>query len=402
MDRLYSHPMSWGLGSEPPHLGAAEVAALRLAVRDRSPVTGLTHRFYRYPARFSPNFAGTLINFFSRPGDLVLDPYMGGGTTVVEALVRGRQVVGSDINSLAMFVTRVKTTPLTDHEKNALSLWADDVVPTLSYWDIPSDLTDFICERRTRNLNLPRARPIKKVIALALRSLAILPSACSKEFARCALLNVAQGFLNGQRQTGTVDKFRRRLCSTVHAMLQAITEMDGHRDASVSPILLNHSAAELATLSPFADGRKAHLVVTSPPYPGIHMLYHRWQVDGRRETPAPYWMTDCNDGQGSAYYNFADRNRAAETAYFGESLKTLKGVRAVMHEGAVIAQLIAFSDPPRQLQRYLRVMEAASFRELHVIGRRRIWRDVPSRRWHAHLKGKTNGSREVLLLHTTA
>jgi tRNA G10 N-methylase Trm11 len=32
---------------------------------------------------------------------LVLDPYMGGGTTLVEALIAGRNVVGNDLNSLA-------------------------------------------------------------------------------------------------------------------------------------------------------------------------------------------------------------------------------------------------------------------------------------------------------------
>jgi hypothetical protein len=136
------------------------------------------------------------------------------------------------------------------------------------------------------------------------------------------------------------------------------------------------------------------------------MLYHRWQVDGRRETPAPYWLANCNDGQGNAYYNFADRPRladrrdSAESKYFAESLKTLRAIRGVMREGAVIAQLIAFSDPTRQLPQYLKNMTTAGFSEIRFEGRRRIWRDVPSRRWHANLKGRTGGSREVLLLHS--
>ena len=75
------------------------LALLRRAALDKQPVSGLTHRFYRYPARFSPIFARACIEAFSKPGDLVLDPYMGGGTTVVEAMALGRQAVGSDINS---------------------------------------------------------------------------------------------------------------------------------------------------------------------------------------------------------------------------------------------------------------------------------------------------------------
>lgn len=88
------------------------LALLRRAALDKQPVSGLTHRFYRYPARFSPIFARACIEAFSEPGDLVLDPYMGGGTTVVEAMVLGRQAVGSDINSLSVFVAQAKSSRL--------------------------------------------------------------------------------------------------------------------------------------------------------------------------------------------------------------------------------------------------------------------------------------------------
>jgi hypothetical protein len=41
---------------------------------------GHTHNFYRYPARFSPQFARAAVEAFSAPGDTVLDPFVGGGT----------------------------------------------------------------------------------------------------------------------------------------------------------------------------------------------------------------------------------------------------------------------------------------------------------------------------------
>src|SRR5262249_5964519 len=163
-------------------------------------------------ARFAPSFAGAVIELFSRPGELVLDPYMGGGTTVVEALTRRRHVIGSDINSLAVFIARVKTTSLTKSEAAALVVWADEIVPNLSYWDTDNDdLHGYIADRRTYNLSLPRARPIKKVSALALRSLTHLPTKAARDFARCALLNVGQLFLNGRRHTGSLTRFRTML-----------------------------------------------------------------------------------------------------------------------------------------------------------------------------------------------
>ena len=60
------------------------------AVHSKATVSGFTHNFYNYPARFSPLFAETVIDIFTEPGDLVLDPFMGGGTTLVAARLSGR------------------------------------------------------------------------------------------------------------------------------------------------------------------------------------------------------------------------------------------------------------------------------------------------------------------------
>jgi hypothetical protein len=281
-----------------------------------------------------------------------------------------------------------------------LRVWAEEVIPSLSYWSTPKNLDVFICARRTYNLTLPHARPIKKIIALALRTLDKLPDRQARDFARCALLNAAQLFLDGQKRSASLNEFRTRARSAVHEMLEGLADFQLHAKGCSAPILLNCSAADLPDHQPFSNGRKANLVVTSPPYPGIHMLYHRWQVDGRRETPAPYWMANCTDGRGNAFYNFADRCASAEDKYFTESLRTLKGIRTTLRLGGIIVQLVAFSVPSRQLHRYLNNMRLASFEEVRRDSEhRRLWRNVPSRRWHANLKGRLNASREVVLVH---
>lgn len=173
-----------------------------------------------------------------------------------------------------------------------------------------------------------------------------------------------------------------------------------------TPTLIHDTAMNLPALFPFQRGVRADLVVTSPPYPGIHMLYHRWQVDGRKETPAPYWIAGCMDGHGSTFYNFAGRKSDHENDYFDESLRTLSAVRAVMKKGAYFVQMIAFSRPRTQLPRYLQNMVAAGFEEVLEAQNgesaqrfRRIWRAVPNRAWYANLKGSTASSREVVLIH---
>src|SRR5262245_24483164 len=99
-----------------PTIDDAAFAEVVNGASDSEPVTGLTHNFYRYPARFSPKFVRSVIEQFSDPGDLVADPFMGGGTTLVEALALGRESVGFDISSLATFIAEVKTTLYSEHE----------------------------------------------------------------------------------------------------------------------------------------------------------------------------------------------------------------------------------------------------------------------------------------------
>lgn len=373
---------------------------LRTAAHDMAPVSGLTHKFYRYPARFSPVFAASAIREFSRPGDLVLDPYMGGGTTIVESLALGRTAVGNDLNSLSVFIARVKTTPLAARDRLALLEWAEDVVPTFSYLTPSEEIATITCDKRTVNLNLPIARPIKKIMALALLSLAELPSESARDFARCVLLNVGQWALNGRKRSTPLTEFREALSEAVVSMLEELAAFETTlASTATNPrrYLINDSAAHLHVHEPFSS-QLASLVVTSPPYPGVHMLYHRWQVDGRRESPAPYWIAACHDGQGAAYYNFADRRENAIDQYFVQSLRTLQGIRRVVKRGAHMIQMVAFSNPADHLPKYLSNMREAGFEPLRGV-RSKIERTVPSRRWHASQKGRLNGSNEVVLIH---
>lgn len=67
--------------------------------------------FHWYPGRFVPQLAGLLIDNLTKPGDLVLDPFCGSGTTLVEAHRLGRGVVGIDVNPIATLIARAKLQP---------------------------------------------------------------------------------------------------------------------------------------------------------------------------------------------------------------------------------------------------------------------------------------------------
>jgi len=47
------------------------------------------------------------IRYYTKPGDIVCDPFAGSGVTPVEALVLGRRTIAGDINPVARFITRM-------------------------------------------------------------------------------------------------------------------------------------------------------------------------------------------------------------------------------------------------------------------------------------------------------
>lgn len=71
-----------------------------------------THPIHPYPAMMIPQVAGRLIDMFAKPKALVLDPFCGSGSVLLEAFIRGYNSFGIDINPLSLLVSRVKTTPL--------------------------------------------------------------------------------------------------------------------------------------------------------------------------------------------------------------------------------------------------------------------------------------------------
>jgi len=64
-----------------------------------------------YRACFKPQLPAFFIERLTRPGETVCDPFMGRGTTPLQAALLGRRVVGSDANPLSLMLTRPRLRP---------------------------------------------------------------------------------------------------------------------------------------------------------------------------------------------------------------------------------------------------------------------------------------------------
>src|SRR5258708_1240143 len=286
------------------HQLSASSEALLAAIAAKDPVDGSTHNFYRYPARFSPLFVREVISQCSSPGDVVLDPFMGGGTTIVEALSLGRKAVGVDINSLAHFVTLAKTTPLSEGDFVVLKGWSRRLRTkrrAIGQW-----LTEPV-------KNLPTE--VQEVCGGLKAQIAKLPLERQRRFALCALLSTGRWAVDCKKEVPLASNILAKFLIHLREMIlgmQAFIEAcrgGGLKKSNIreSRNLLCRSAIGLELERKLETSRKPRLIVTSPPYPAVHILYHRWQVFGRKETPAPYWLTNMNDGETASFYTLGSR-----------------------------------------------------------------------------------------------
>lgn len=70
-----------------------------------------THCYHTYPAMMIPQVARRLLSEYKPPKcELLFDPYMGSGTSLVEASIASINSVGTDLNPLARLMAQTKTT----------------------------------------------------------------------------------------------------------------------------------------------------------------------------------------------------------------------------------------------------------------------------------------------------
>jgi len=67
---------------------------------------------HKYWARKPSNVVRRYIEYYTAPGDIVLDPFAGSGVTLIEALLCGRRAVAVDLNPVACLIMEASITPV--------------------------------------------------------------------------------------------------------------------------------------------------------------------------------------------------------------------------------------------------------------------------------------------------
>lgn len=95
------------------------------ALRNKGEFKRATQGFHTYPARLHPDAAKLLLE--ALPGESLADPFCGGGTLLVEGLIAGRRVYGSDLNPIATLVATARCAVLSDDDIEALAKELADI-----------------------------------------------------------------------------------------------------------------------------------------------------------------------------------------------------------------------------------------------------------------------------------
>jgi len=113
------------------------VVSKKISIKSRKEKTNLwdfkeantkeyTHCIHTYPAMMIPQVARQLIKLYGKNAYNILDPFMGSGTSLVEASLTShiKNAYGFDLNPLAVLIANVKTKPLkiSDLEKDLKSI----------------------------------------------------------------------------------------------------------------------------------------------------------------------------------------------------------------------------------------------------------------------------------------
>ena len=160
----------------------------------RTQTSYLTHGYHRYAAKFIPQLVERLIKENSQNADLVCDPFMGSGTTLVEAIINGRRAYGTDINPVAVLISRAKTTPieplfLKHHVSSLLGKIKSDIESKKGQKLLVSDDIDInVSENKRLDYWFPEKQ--KKDLVIILSRIYAIDDQKVQTFLLCAFSNI--------------------------------------------------------------------------------------------------------------------------------------------------------------------------------------------------------------------
>ncbi|MGI0055735.1 MAG: DNA methyltransferase [Thermoplasmata archaeon] len=332
-----------------------------------------THAIHSFAARFPPRLPRHFINELSAPGDTVLDPMMGSGTTILEAALSGRVGVGFDIDPLAVLITQVKTSPCDPAEVERIGaevlrksaddfrgLRADRNLRTdrlADYGEEARAFFDYWFNQETVTELLAILGQIRTVKEPTVRN-ALLVAFSSMVITKSAGVTLARDIAHtrphkwaGKEPASAFDLFPKTVRKLAAGLSELTVEIQRINGRWTTPKLQQGDARHL----PLPDN-SVDLVVTSPPYataldymrankftlswlgyPMADLTRLRGSYIGTESRPDPSESVPRMTSLEMLLLKIAEVNKARSRvvgAYFSSMLRTFSELHRVMKPGA--------------------------------------------------------------------
>jgi hypothetical protein len=235
------------------------------------------HSLHPYLGKFVPQLVEVFLNRYFSPGACVYDPFVGSGTTLVEANVFGADAIGCDISAFNGLLSSVKTARYSLGELELVLRGALEdsrrhvgseptrATPWLSRWYAPRALAELLAYRAAAEHLAPPYDDVARVILSRAARSARLTTHFDLDFPRSPTTGPYH-CMKHRRECRPVEeawKFLVRYTTDTVRRLRQFAALRGDRNVTVL-----HADSRTARLPARPAG-----VITSPPYPGL-IDYH--------------------------------------------------------------------------------------------------------------------------------
>lgn len=252
--------------------------------KEKGITTYLTHNFHSYPAKFVPQIPNYFITKLTSEKDVVLDPFVGCGTTMVECKLLNRNGIGVDLNPIATLVSSAKVNELSEDEITEINIILNRI----------RDSIKLFLENNNLKLNIPEfynrdhwfQSNVQKELTIIINEINKIKNDHISIFLKTAFSSIIVTVSNQESDTRyaaknkSIDNFQTYTTfeKKVKSMLVRIKEFNLKSTKSEIKIY-NKDARELH----FISDNSVDLVVTSPPYANTYdyYLYHKLRM---------YWL----------------------------------------------------------------------------------------------------------------
>ena len=232
------------------------------------------HGFHTYPAMMIPQVARRLIETYGKDSKVLLDPFMGSGTALLEAALHKnfKKAYGIDINPLALLISKVKTTPINPktlwnnyhelmknifNDKKEVNFKQKEVEKpnffNIKFWFKPYVIIDLAIIKN--NINNIKDKDIKDFFLVAFsETVRNVSNTRNREY---KLYKMSSQMLE-KHNPNTLDEFREKLKAN-------ISRMENYFEDHNKNCKINILTEDTRNKTSIKDG-EVDLIVTSPPY----------------------------------------------------------------------------------------------------------------------------------------